>query len=406
MTMNPTSRTDFRERPPKGPDVGSFHDETLNLVREVAHDVVAPEADRTDQEAQWPETGLRALQAAGLGGLVVPASSGGLGFGLLAVTQSCEELGKHCASTALCFGMHCVGTAVIAAKATAYQREHYLEPISQGKHLTTLALSEPGSGAHFYIPQTTLNDHNGDAFRVNGEKAFVTNGGNADSYVVSTAAAEPDAMPDQFSCIVVPDGVEGLQWGDTWAGFGMRGNSSRMMFLNDVVVPAHDLLGEKGDQLWYVFEVVTPYFLMAMAGTYLGVAEAALDEARKHLVKRRYSVNGTTLAQQPVLQHRVGVLWSMVERTRRLIYHSAEAADRGDDDALPGLLAAKAEAAECAVEVANEAMTLTGGASYRSGATLTRLLRDARAGHVMGPTTDILRTWSGRALLGLPMLSE
>jgi alkylation response protein AidB-like acyl-CoA dehydrogenase len=386
--------------------VGSFHSQTLNLVREIATDVVAPEAERADQDAQWPEKSIRALQSAGLGGLVAPASSGGLGFGLLAVAQSCEEIGKYCASTALCYGMHCVGTAVIAAKATAYQHEHYLVPITQGKHLTTLALSEPGSGAHFYIPQTMLDDCSEESYRVNGEKAFVTNGSHADSYVVSTAAAEPDAMPAQFSCIVVPEGVEGLSWGDPWAGFGMRGNSSRMMYLNDVVAPKRDLLGEEGDQLWYVFEVVTPYFLMAMAGTYLGVAEAAFAEAQNHLMERRYSINGTTLAQQPVLQHRIGALWSTVERTRRLIYHAAEAADRGEEDALLALLAAKADAAECAVELANEAMTLTGGASYRSGATLTRLLRDARAGHVMGPTTDMLRTWSGRALLGLPMLSE
>jgi alkylation response protein AidB-like acyl-CoA dehydrogenase len=387
--------------------VASFHQETMNLVREVGHNVIGPDADRVDQEARWPENGMRALQKAGLGGLVAPVSSGGLGFGLLGLAQTCEEIAQHCASTSLCFGMHCVGTAVIAAKATEDQHRRYLEPISQGNHLTTLSLSEPGSGAHFYLPQTTLDEHSVDCYRVNGEKSFVTNGGYADSYVVSTVAAHPDAAPDQFSCIVVPNDVDGLSWGDDWNGFGMRGNASRMMYLKDAAVPRGDLLGKEGDQLWYVFEVVTPYFLMAMAGTYLGIAASAFSEAKKHLTKRRYSFSGTTLAQQPVLQHRVGMLWSQVERTRRLIYHAADEADRGaGDEVILGLLAAKADAAECAVELANEAMTLTGGSAYRASATLSRHLRDARAGHVMGPTTDILRTWSGRALLGLPLLSE
>jgi alkylation response protein AidB-like acyl-CoA dehydrogenase len=384
----------------------TFHTQTLNLAREVAHDAIAPDADSVDQEARWPEPGLRALQAAGLGGLVAPASSGGLGFGLLSLAQTCEVIGQHCASTALCFGMHCVGTAVIAAKATNDQHKRYLDPISQGKHLTTIALSEPGTGAHFYLPQTKLDKLSPDFYQVTGEKSFVTNGGYADSYVVSTAAAEPGAAPDQFSCVVVPEGIDGLNWGDAWDGFGMRGNASRMMFLKDVSVPREDLLGEEGDQLWYVFEVVTPYFLMAMAGTYLGVAASAFVEAQKHLSRRRYSFSGTTLAQQPVLQHRVGMLWSQVERTRRLIYHAADEADRGGEEAILGLLAAKADAAECATNVANEAMTLMGGKAYLSGSASSRHLRDARAGHVMGPTTDILRTWSGRALLGLPLLSE
>ncbi|WP_231082431.1 acyl-CoA dehydrogenase family protein, partial [Staphylococcus aureus] len=83
-------------------------------------------------------------------GLVFPAECGGLGQGLFALARICEELGKSYASVGLCYGMHCVGTAVIAAKATPWQKEHYLEPIAAGRHITTLALSEPGTGAHFY----------------------------------------------------------------------------------------------------------------------------------------------------------------------------------------------------------------------------------------------------------------
>lgn len=378
----------------------------LDTVSALTRDVVEPNAARTDQAGEWPEPALRALQAAGLGGLVAPEASGGLGQGLLALARVCEILGQSCASTALCYGMHCVGAAVIAAKATPDQQERFLEPISRGEHLTTLALSEPGTGAHFYIPETELRFAADGALRIRGVKSFVTSGGHADSYVISTVTAEPDAPIGQFSCVVVPEGSPGMVWGEPWLGIGMRGNSSRTVELRDVEVPRGNLLGEEGDQIWYVFEVVAPYFLMAMAGTYLGVAARALEEARSHLARRRYSTSGQPLAAQPVLQHRLGTLWSQVERARQLIYSAASRADSGADDALLGVLSAKAEAADCAVAVVNEAMTLTGGIAYQSNSTLDRLLRDARAAHIMGPTTDILRSWIGRALLGLPLLVE
>lgn len=380
-------------------------EKVLERVTDVARDVAGPNAATVDADARWPEATIRALQEAEVAGIVAPESAGGCGLGLLALVQVCEELGRACASSALCFGMHCVGTAVIAAKATEEQAECYLEPIAAGEHLTTLALSEPGTGSHFWLPETTL-DHVGGEWVLNGTKTLVTNGGHADSYVVSTVAASPDAPPGDFSCLVVDGSSSGLVWGPPWRGVGMRGNSSTSLELHRVRAPRHALLGAEGDQIWYVFNVVAPYFLAAMAGSYLGVATAALEEARVHLTTRRYSHDGSRLAEQPVLQHRVGSLWAQVERTRRLLWYAAESMDAGHVEALPALLAAKAEVADCAVAVANEAMTVTGGIAYREGSPLERHLRDARASHVMSPTTDLLRTWTGRAILGENLLAE
>ena len=111
--------------------------------------------------------------------------------------------------------MHSVGSAVLAAKVTPAQVET-LRDIARGQHLTTLALSEPGTGAHFYFPTTALTQVSDDKIRVNGTKSFVTNGGRADSYVVSTTAADPDAPPDEFSCVIIPDGAPGVTWGPKW----------------------------------------------------------------------------------------------------------------------------------------------------------------------------------------------
>jgi alkylation response protein AidB-like acyl-CoA dehydrogenase len=381
-------------------------EQILQKVTDIAATVVAREAPAVDAGDVWMKETMRSLQEAGLAGLVIPSDMGGLGQGLLSLTKVCEILGRESGSAGLCFGMHCVGSAVIAAKATEEQKKMFIEPICRGEHITTLALSEPGTGSHFYIPETGLLELNEKEYKVSGSKTFVTNGGHADSYVISTVAAERNAPADQFSFVVIPHRSNGLLWGDPWTGLGMRGNSSLSAELKDIVIPASHILGEKGDQLWYIFNVVAPYFLMAMAGTYLGIAQGALDEATRHLSKRVYAHSGQSLAQNNLLQHRLGVLWAEVERTRRLIQYAAYEGDLGNTDVIPAILAAKAEVGNTAVNVVNEAMTLMGGIAYRDSSKMGRLLRDARAAHVMAPTTDMLYTWIGKSLLDMPLLSE
>lgn len=372
----------------------------------VAKEISFKEGLLADKNGTWVAETMTALKDNRLTGLIVPKRDGGLGEGLLSLVKISEELSKAYSSAGLCFGMHCVGTAVIAAKATPWQRKEYLEAIAQGKHITTLALSETGTGAHFYFPQTPLIPVTGDNFIVSGTKSFVTNGGHADSYVVSTLGASAEAEADQFSCVLINATTPGIEWGDNWDGLGMRGNSSRVMNLNEVCIKGNHILGEKGDQLWYIFNVVAPYFLMAMAGTYLGIASAALNEAKATLSKRYYAHNGMSLSNVSLLQHRLGTLWSNVERTRRLIYHAASMGDHDAPDALLYLLSAKAEVSGCCVDVVNEVMTISGGQGYQSNSYLGMLLRDARAAHVMSPTTDILYTWIGRILLDQPILSD
>jgi alkylation response protein AidB-like acyl-CoA dehydrogenase len=370
----------------------------------VAEHVVAPNALQWDRAGQWPEPAIRALQDEGLAGLVVARQHGGHGGGLAALLRLCEVIGERDASTGLCFGMHCVATACIAAKATDEQVERLLRPIAQGKHWTTLALSEPGTGSHFYLPQTTM-EPGPDGYTLNGTKAFVTNGGHADSYVVSTVPSDA-ASAGHFSMVLVPaESLEGA-WGKPWTGWGMRANSSRDVMLRDVKVALNNRLGAEGDQLWYVFHVVAPHFLMAMAGTYLGVASRAFHLARTHLTRRSYAHTGQSLSEVQVLQHRVGELWARLQRVRQLCYWAAEEADGGGPDALPALCCAKAEVGGAAVDIVNDCMTLLGGAGYREDAEISKLLRDARAAHVMSPTTDILYTWAGRALLDLPILGR
>ena len=374
-----------------------------HLVQELTFSDIAPYAAETDREARWPERSIRVLGEAGLMGLHVPKRLGGHEQGLLALAVLGETIAQGCASSALCYAMHCVGTAVITAKATPYHEDKYLVPIAENRHITTLALSEHGTGAHFYLPQTAL-DLNGDEYIVNGTKQFVTNGGHADSYVISTMTSELDAGDGDFSCLMVDKDAEGIRWLDPWVGLGMRGNSSRAMTLENVRLPRQNLLGQEGDQIWYTFEVVAPYFLIAMAGAYVGVAQAALDAAILHIKERQYSHSGERLADVPTLQYRLAEMNIAVQKSRGLLYRAAYLGDVGHERATNTILMAKADAADLAVSVTNDAMTCCGGYAYRENGLFSRLLRDARAAHVMAPTTDILKLWSGRLLLDLPLI--
>jgi isovaleryl-CoA dehydrogenase len=372
-------------------------------AEDVAREVIAPRAEQVDLDAAWPEHSMRGLAEAGLMGLHVPRHLGGEGQGLLGLVALTEAIGRACSSSALCYGMHCVGTAVIAAKATPYQRERYLEPIAAGRHVTSLTLSETGVGSHMYLSETTLRREDG-AFLVDGVKQFITNGGHADSYVVSTISSGDGAEPGEFSCLVVDADAPGIAWLPPWQGMGMRGNSSRGLRLDGARVPWENLLGEEGDQVWYMFDVVLPYFLMAMSASYLAIARCALSLTVQHLRDRRFSHSGETLAEVPILQHELAEMWVSVAKTRHLVYEAARLGDMGDANALPAILMSKADVAETAVSVTNRAMTLCGGMAYRENAHLARLLRDARASHVMAPTTHILKLWAARSLLGLPLL--
>lgn len=381
--------------------LGTELERLRGIAGTVGTTVLAPLAATVDSEGTWPADGMKALAAAGLMGLHVPTTLGGHGQGLLALAVVSEELARHCSSTAMCFGMHSVATRVLVAKATAEQEQRYLRPIAKGEHITSLALSEPGTGAHFYLPRAHF-EPTAEGFVLSGRKSFVTSGGHADSYVVSVVPPGSESDPGAFTFLMVDADAAGLRWGQPWQGFGMRGNSSRSVDLDGVGVPRSNLLGARGDQIWYVFDVVAPSFLIAMSGVYLGIARAALDIAIGHLKSREHVHTGESLSEIPVLWHEIADAWTEVEATRQLIHHAARRADAGEPDASLALFAAKAKVARTCTAVTDIAMALTGGRGYAENSSLARMHRDARAAHVMAPTTQLVQTWLGRSLLGLP----
>ena len=378
----------------------------LDKIQQISESVINDNTHHTDKVAHWPKQAIDTLRHEGLAGLTIPIEYGGLGQGTETLAKVSEQIGQYCSHTAVCFGMHAVASATIASKATTHQHQNYLTPICEGRHITTIALHEASSGSQFYLPQTRMQYHSATQYNINGSKSFVINGAQADSYIIS-AVADNSAQPnEQFNCFIVDGNSTGIQWAKEANAPSLYGHSRQHLTLSDVKIPSENILGQYGDQIWYIFNVITPYFLAAMAGTYLGITRAALDKLITHIKHREFSFNGRPLASSSVIQYQLGQLWAQYARSRALVYQATACYDSNQEHQLIDLFAAKAEAADVMLHIINESMTLCGHDAYDKEATLEQLLREARAAHLISPTTDILRIWTGRSILEQPLLTD
>jgi isovaleryl-CoA dehydrogenase len=366
-------------------------------AREVTQNVVAPRAGAVDKERRFPREGLDALAAAGLSGLLVPQQYGGLGGSLSDLVGVLMEVGRGCGSTAMCFLMHCCGCAVIAAKATPEQGEAWLRPAASGASIATLAFSERGTGAHFYMPDLTMTP-NGSGLTLNGRKSFITSGGEAQLYPVLVQSPSEEGL-DIF---VVTRDMPGVSFQGPWEGIGMAGNSSIAGIFENVAVPESNRVGAAGDGQGLVFDVVAPTFLSGLAAVSVGIAQAALEASIEHAKSRTYT-SGQALAEVPAIQSYIAGMAVQTAAARQLVIAAAAAADAGEETALPLLFEAKIGATEAAQHVTQTAMEIGGGQAYSRTLPMERHWRDARAGSVMAPTNEVLSTWLGKALTGLPL---
>jgi alkylation response protein AidB-like acyl-CoA dehydrogenase len=372
--------------------------EAIAAARALADEVLAPNAAEIDRSRSFPRANFAALAERGLLGLLVPAGVGGSGGNLAPFAAILENLGRGCASTAMCYLMHGCATAVIAAKATPEQAERWLRPIAGGQLIGTLAFSERGTGAHFYNPEIQAHFNGGHV--LNGRKSFVTSGGHADLYL-TLVKASPAA--EGLDVVVVEKGATGLSFDGSWDGLGMAGNSSVRMVLDNVAVPLANAIGGEGAGADLVFGVVAPTFLIGVAAVNVGIAQAALDAAIRHATTRTYPPDGKSLATIQAIQFYLAEMKIATDAARALVQRAAELADAADPGALPAVIEAKIAASDAVIAVTNQAMQVGGGQGYSRGMSLERHLRDARASAVMAPTTEVLKEWLGKILCGLPL---
>ncbi|MBI2756253.1 MAG: acyl-CoA/acyl-ACP dehydrogenase [Chloroflexi bacterium] len=368
----------------------------MDALAGVLSAVIAPAASEVDRSGTFPRSGLDALGEAGLMGLTSSMDVGGQGKGLREAAAVVEKLAAVDASTAMVVMMHYAATAVVEAHGPREVRQ----AIAAGRHLTTLAFSEAGSRAHFWAPQGTAAPV-GREVRLDAEKSWITSAGEADSYVWSS---KPLAAEGPMTLWLVPANAAGLSQPGAFDGLGLRGNGSRPVTAQGVLVPVAAMLGADGAGLDIALGSVLPTFLVLSASVSLGLMEAVTAEAAQHLTSTRLLHLDRALSEQTVTRLDYARMRLETDRTRAFIEDTLAALESGRSDAMLRVLEVKAAAAESAIMVTDLGMKVGGGSAFRKDLGLERRFRDARAARVMAPTTDALLDFVGRATLGLPLL--
>jgi alkylation response protein AidB-like acyl-CoA dehydrogenase len=373
----------------------------IERAQQAARDVLCKHAAEVDRLARWPDESIAALAHAGLLGLTVPTDLGGAGQGPSTFAGATRTLAQQCASTAMIYLMHVCATQVVAEAESFAKRAAVLTEIAAGQHVSTLAFSERGSRSHFWAPVSQAADR-GEVHQVNARKSWVTSAGKADSYVVSTrsaAATDPLASTLYF----VPASAPGLSVQGNWNGLGLRGNASAPVDLNDVRVPSSDRLCAEGEGFQAMLNIALPWFQLGSAAVSLGIAQAATESTKQHLLSARLEHLDQSLASLPNLRARLAQMQILVDTQRAFLDHVAARMQDPGPDTLLAVLESKASAAEAALVVTDLALRTCGGAGFSGHLTVDRNFRDAQAGRAMAPTTDLLHDFIGKALLDLPL---
>lgn len=375
-------------------------EDLLQKIRDVARQTIAPAADDYDQTGHWPESSIKALRESGVFGLTVATEQGGLALGPSAFILITEELASACASTAMIFVMHVCATEVIK-QSQMPDRNKILSEISGGNHLSTLAFSERGSRSHFWAPLSQAQAGE-DSHLLNCEKSWVTSAGYATSYVVSTRSVNASS-PTDSTLYYVENQATGVAVSGGWNGLGLRANASAPMHLQDCKVVPDARLTADGAGFPAMLQVVLPWFQMGTSAVANGIARSALEAAAIHLNSAKLEHLGEALSSLPTLRARLAKARIALDASRALLAETARSVENPDDGTVLKVLETKAYACEMALDVTDAAMRLCGGAAFSRQLPIERNFRDARAGAVMAPTTDVLYDFVGKALLGLPL---
>ena len=362
----------------------------------ICNDIVGPDAAAVDRDGAFPERGVKALGEAGLLGAVSAPEVGGLGLGFRGAATIVRRLAQECGSTAMVACMHFSGTQVLEA----FGSREIRQAAATGSHLSTLAFSEAGSRSHFWAPVSTATRDNGHV-TLNARKSWITSASRATAYVWSSQPLTPGSGPSTLW--LVPAGTSGLQVQGTFDGLGLRGNDSSPVAADGVRVPASAMLGEDGKGFDIMMSAVLPMFNVLSAACSVGIMESAVQRTAQHASGSRHAHLGSSLADLPTIRNYVARMRVKTDMARTLLDDTIAALEGGRSDATLRVLSCKAAAGEAAIDVVETAMRVCGGAAFRKDVAVERSFRDAHAAGVMGPTTDVLYDFIGKAVCGQPL---
>lgn len=371
-------------------------------AKDVAEQTLAPDAARCDKEGRFSTEAVQALGRAGLLGLTAPPDVGGAALGARALADTTAALAEADASVAMVFLMHVLGTATIAAAAPTPELRQVLADIAAGRHLTTLAFSEPGSRSHFWAPVSRAVACDGHV-ELTARKSWVTSAGYADSYVASSLSPEADGPTDSTLYLALAT-TEGLDVAGTWDGLGLRANASAPLSLERCRIPVALRLTPERGGFRTMLDVVLPLFNVGSAAVALGLCRATVKATAEHMMKARFEQLGATLGEAlPTLRAQLAAMQIETSGLAARLDHAVASLERPDAETLLRVLELKAAAGDSAIRVTSAGMRACGGAAFSRHTSVERYFRDAHAGAVMAPTGDVLREFIGRTLLGLPL---
>jgi alkylation response protein AidB-like acyl-CoA dehydrogenase len=379
-----------------------LNEEQKTIVKrasKLADEQIAPFAADVDAKSRFPREAIEALGHSGFLGLNVPVEQGGMGQGLRVACAVLDEIAQRDASVAMIYKMHLCGVSTYVAFPEA--TKEILRQVVAGKHLSTLAWSERGSRSHFWAPisQAALNNNH---VILNAEKSWVTSAGEADGYVVSTRTAGTSGPTDTMLYLVLKED-KGFSVKGPWNGLGMRGNASSPMTLENCTIPADRALSKQNEGFSTMLGVVLPWFNLGNAAISIGISEAAVTSTTSHLTMKRFEEQGTRLADLPTLRARLAQMRIETDRTRAHLSSVVDSVEHPGAQTTLLVLESKSAGADAAIRVTDLGMLTCGGAAFSKHLSLERNFRDARAAAVMGPTSDVLQEFIGRALCGMPL---
>jgi alkylation response protein AidB-like acyl-CoA dehydrogenase len=365
-----------------------------DLARTIAEEKVKPVRAQYDADGTFPWDVVRELAKVDLFRVFIPVEYDGLcesGYGVTNMCLVTEELSKACAGIALAFAGTALGTFPILLHGSDEQKRKYLPQIASGEKLAAFGLTEPMAGSDASAQRTTAR-RDGDDYVLNGNKVFITNGGEADIYT-TVALTDPKKGARGASCFVLEKGTPGFTFGKREHKMGIRASVTSELVFQDARVPKENLLGREGMGFLVAmktFDISRP----GVAAQALGIAEGAMEETLKYAHGRHQF--GQSILNFQGLQWMLADMAMEIEAAKSLIYSLAARIDSGDTKDIAHLSAmCKVLASDVAMKVTTNAVQIFGGYGYMNEYPVEKMMRDAKITQIYEGTNQIQRNVIG-----------
>ncbi len=373
--------------------LGEETDMLRDAVYQMCKAELAPRAEQIDIDNEFPADMWKKFGDLGLLGITVEEEYGGSGMGYLAHCVAMEEVSRASASVGLSYGAHsnlCVNQ--IRKNGTEEQKHKYLPKLCSGEHVGALAMSEPGAGSDV-VSMKLKAEKKGDRYILNGNKMWITNGPDANTYVIY-AKTDPNGGPRGITAFIVERGFPGFSQAQKLDKLGMRGSNTCELVFEDCEVPEENILGAEGKGVNVLMSGLD-YERTVLSGGPVGIMQAALDIVIPYIHDRKQF--GQSIGEFQLMQGKVADMYAEMNACRAYLYAVGAALDRGEDsrkDAAAVILFT----AEKATQVALQAIQALGGNGYINEYATGRLLRDAKLYEIGAGTSEVRRMLIGREL--------